>query len=153
MDEEPLRAFGPSVLGRMQPRCLLVSTPNIEYNTAIRAAAAAAAAATDGTTDAADAVDSVELRNSDHRFEWTRDDFRAWADSLAVSFGYSVSFDGVGVLEGAEALGHATQVAVFERKDVWGNVTGLNPDRHCGGWKDVGGEVREGPYELLWTTE
>jgi hypothetical protein len=48
--------------------------------------------------------DSYPRRNSDHRFEWTRDEFMSWAHELAAERGYSVRFDGVGG-------GPSTQVA------------------------------------------
>lgn len=36
------------------------------------------------------------MRHHDHRFEWTRAEFRAWARTSAEQFGYDVSFTGVG---------------------------------------------------------
>lgn len=39
------------------------------------------------------------MRHHDHRFEWTRSEFRAWARTSAEQFGYDVSFTGVGGLD------------------------------------------------------
>lgn len=36
------------------------------------------------------------MRHHDHRFEWTRAEFRAWARTAAEQFGYDVGFSGVG---------------------------------------------------------
>mmetsp|Transcript_11528 Transcript_11528/g.34570 ORF Transcript_11528/g.34570 Transcript_11528/m.34570 type:complete len:131 (+) Transcript_11528:33-425(+) len=64
------------------------------------------------------------LRNKDHRFEWTRAEFRAWAEGLAAEHGYSVRFDGVGGGAWDEERqpgapchgpGPSSQVAIFER--------------------------------------
>ncbi|KAI5810897.1 hypothetical protein DFH27DRAFT_563 [Peziza echinospora] len=38
------------------------------------------------------------MRHPDHRFEWTRAEFRQWARSAAEEFGYDVTFTGVGGL-------------------------------------------------------
>ena len=60
----------------------------------------------------------------DHRFEWTRAEFRAWAEGLAAEHGYSVRFDGVGGGAWDEERqpgapchgpGPSSQVAIFER--------------------------------------
>ena len=51
------------------------------------------------------------MRHSDHRFEWTRAEFRAWADRVAATHGYAVEFRGVG--EDDPALGTPTQLVLF----------------------------------------
>ncbi|KAF8445304.1 hypothetical protein BGX38DRAFT_689595 [Terfezia claveryi] len=38
------------------------------------------------------------MRHPDHRFEWTRQEFRDWAYKAAEDFGYDVTFTGVGGL-------------------------------------------------------
>lgn len=38
------------------------------------------------------------MRHPDHRFEWTREEFRNWASKAAEDFGYDVAFTGVGGL-------------------------------------------------------
>lgn len=38
------------------------------------------------------------MRHHDHRFEWTRQEFRSWALQAAEAFGYDVQFSGVGGL-------------------------------------------------------
>jgi hypothetical protein len=47
---------GPAVLGSLQPRVLMVSTPNVDYNQIL--------------THLGSNLLGNGLRNSDHRFEW-----------------------------------------------------------------------------------
>jgi hypothetical protein len=54
-----------------------------------------------------------KLRHRDHRFEWTRSEFQAWASALADRHGYTARFRGIGS-EDAD-LGTPTQMAVFTR--------------------------------------
>ena len=54
------------------------------------------------------------FRHKDHRFEWTRAEFRAWADRVCARFGYAVRFLPLGP-EDAEA-GAPSQMGVFERQ-------------------------------------
>lgn len=52
------------------------------------------------------------LRHRDHRFEWTRDEFCAWAEGIADRFGYTLRFLPIGP-EDAQ-VGAPTRMAVFE---------------------------------------
>ena len=128
LDPAPLAAFGDAVLGRCAPRVAIVTTPNKEYNVCFR---------TEGSSkgqfnplERPPPLAALELRNSDHRFEWTRAEFKEWADGLAARYGYTVRFRGAGggdwhadppydeSVTGEELLergvGPATQVAIFE---------------------------------------
>ena len=53
------------------------------------------------------------LRHQDHRFEWTRAQFRAWAEGVAARHGYAVTLQGIGPAD--PELGAPTQMAVFGR--------------------------------------
>jgi 3' terminal RNA ribose 2'-O-methyltransferase Hen1 len=94
---DPVRhaALERTVFGQANPTSVIVTTPNAEYN-------ALYPFMTAGT-----------LRHRDHRFEWTRAEFRSWASRTAVSYGYSVRFLPVGVED--RVHGPATQLAVFRR--------------------------------------
>ena len=130
VDPAPLAAFGDAVLGRCAPRVAIVTTPNKEYNVCFR---------TEGLSkgqfnplERPPPLAALELRNSDHRFEWTRAEFKEWADGLAARYGYTVRFRGAGggdwhadppydesvtsqeLLE--SGVGPVTQVAIFEAK-------------------------------------
>lgn len=58
---------------------------------------------------------SEEVRNFDHKFEWTRAEFEEWCQFNARRFGYSVSFGGVGnpPEQHLQSIGFCTQYAVF----------------------------------------
>jgi len=92
VDAERLGAVERAVFGFAAPGTVVVTTPNAEYN------------AEYGLAEGA-------LRHRDHRFEWTRGQFRDWAERVAGCYGYSVRFLPVGAVT-AEA-GPPTQMAVF----------------------------------------
>jgi 3' terminal RNA ribose 2'-O-methyltransferase Hen1 len=78
-----------------KPSVAVVTTPNREYNAKF------------------EGLPLGTLRHADHRFEWTRAEFEAWANAAANRFGYTVRFAPIGELD-AE-LGAPTQMAIFER--------------------------------------
>jgi hypothetical protein len=96
MEAERLPAFEGAIFGHAQPGAVIVTTPNREYNALFEGMA----------------VDA--MRHPDHRFEWTRAEFRHWAESVAPVYGYAVCFEGIGTEDAAH--GHPTQVAVFTRE-------------------------------------
>jgi hypothetical protein len=53
------------------------------------------------------------LRHRDHRFEWDRAEFSAWASRVGAAYGYGVRLAGVG--QETPAAGAPTQLAVFTR--------------------------------------
>ena len=54
-----------------------------------------------------------KLRHRDHRFEWTRSEFDAWANRIASRYGYAVRIQPVGPVD--ETWGAPTQMGIFER--------------------------------------
>jgi hypothetical protein len=56
------------------------------------------------------------FRHPDHRFEWTRTQFVAWADAVADRYDYTVRYWPVGHYD-AE-VGPPTQLAEFRRGDA-----------------------------------
>jgi hypothetical protein len=54
------------------------------------------------------------MRHPDHRFEWTRGEFRAWCAEVAAAHGYAVRHLPVG--EDDPEVGPPTQMAVFRRE-------------------------------------
>ena len=78
-----------------RPATVVITTPNREYNVKWESLPA-------GT-----------LRHKDHRFEWTRVEFRTWAESICERFGYTVRYLPIGP-EDAE-VGAPSQMGVFER--------------------------------------
>ncbi|MGW2031920.1 3' terminal RNA ribose 2'-O-methyltransferase Hen1 [Streptomyces sp. NPDC001761] len=98
VDLPRLPALEYSVFGHARPRTVVVTTPNVEYNVRW------------------DSLPAGHARHGDHRFEWTREEFRAWAATVAGRHGYDVGFVPVGP-DDAE-VGPPTQMAVFHRDDT-----------------------------------
>ncbi|MBX7106237.1 MAG: 3' terminal RNA ribose 2'-O-methyltransferase Hen1 [Gemmataceae bacterium] len=78
-----------------RPKTVVLTTPNREYNVTW------------------ELLPAGKFRHPDHRFEWTRAEFREWANRVADKNGYSVRFLNVGPED--QALGSPTQLGVFER--------------------------------------
>ncbi len=97
VDDERLPALERAVFGFAAPATVVVTTPNVEHN------------AVYGMTPGA-------LRHPDHRWEWTRAQFRRWAGRVAATYGYAVRFEPVGA-EAPEA-GPPTQLAVFTKQEA-----------------------------------
>ena len=93
---EPFRlaAFERNVFAFARPKTIVLTTPNVEYNALWPSLSA-------GT-----------LRHRDHRFEWTRSEFVAWATRVAETYGYTLQISGVGIEDAA--LGAPSQLALFE---------------------------------------
>jgi hypothetical protein len=53
------------------------------------------------------------MRHRDHRFEWTRAEFRSWAERMAAEYGYTFEWKPIGY-DDAE-VGPPTQMGVFTR--------------------------------------
>ena len=94
VEPDRLGALERAVFGCATPRTVVVTTPNREYNPEY------------GMADGA-------LRHRDHRFEWDRAEFAAWASRAGAAYGYGVRLAGVG--PESPAAGSPTQLAVFTR--------------------------------------
>ncbi|MGW4870200.1 3' terminal RNA ribose 2'-O-methyltransferase Hen1 [Streptomyces chartreusis] len=103
LDLPRLPALEYAVFGSARPRTVLVTTPNVEYNVRW------------------ESLPAGHVRHSDHRFEWTREEFRAWARAVAERHGYEVEFVPVG-LDDPE-VGPPTQMAIFEMSTAAMNMT------------------------------
>jgi 3' terminal RNA ribose 2'-O-methyltransferase Hen1 len=95
VDPPRLEALERVVFGAARPGAVVVTTPNSEYNVLY-----------EGLTG---------MRHRDHRFEWTRAEFTAWAERVGSAYGYHVGLRGIGDLD--EELGAPTQMAVFTRTE------------------------------------
>lgn len=94
VDPPRLGALAYALFGAARPRVVVVTTPNAEYNRHF-------------------GLPPGALRHADHRFEWTRAEFRAWAGRVASEYGYSVEHHPIGAMH--ETSGAPTQMAVFKR--------------------------------------
>lgn len=95
VDPPRLPALEYAVFDAARPRTVLVTTPNVEYNVRW------------------ESLPAGHVRHGDHRFEWTREEFRAWAGAVAERHGYGVEFVPVGPDD--PEVGPPTQMAVFAR--------------------------------------
>ncbi|WP_431911201.1 3' terminal RNA ribose 2'-O-methyltransferase Hen1 [Nonomuraea jabiensis] len=93
VDPPRLTALERVVFGRARPHHVLVTTPNVEHNVRYEFL--------------------TGLRHPDHRFEWTRAEFAAWATRVAGEYGYQVAFEPVG--DDDPEVGPPTQMGVFTR--------------------------------------
>ncbi|GAQ61779.1 3' terminal RNA ribose 2'-O-methyltransferase Hen1 [Streptomyces scabiei] len=98
LDLPRLPALEYSVFGSARPRTVLVTTPNVEYNVRW------------------ESLPAGHVRHGDHRFEWTRQEFRTWAAAVAARYGYEAAFVPVGPDD--PEVGPPTQMAVFTRCDA-----------------------------------
>ena len=101
IDEARLPLLEKVLFGCAKPKTVIITTPNKEYN------------------DNYPTLANEELRHKDHRFEWTRAQFRSWCAHVCDTFGYSVRYIDIG--ENDENTGTPTQGAVFTinmRKEV-----------------------------------
>ncbi len=98
VDPARLEALERAVFGHAAPGMVIVTTPNVEHNVRFESLPA-------GTP-----------RHPDHRFEWTRAQFRDWAGRVAAAHGYDVRYLPVGPDD--PEVGPPTQLAVFTRQPV-----------------------------------
>jgi len=94
LDPERLPAFERAVFGAANPGTVVLTTPNRDYNQRFPALVGGA------------------FRHRDHRFEWTRAEFAAWAGRVADAHGYAVEITGIG--DSDPDLGQPTQMAIFQ---------------------------------------
>ena len=94
---EPMRitSFEQVIFGFAKPGTVILTTPNREYNVNY------------------EALPENHLRHSDHRFEWTREEFRYWTAHVCERFGYSCVISGISDTD--EEHGQPTQMGVFTK--------------------------------------
>ena len=88
-----LKAFERVLFEFARPKTIVLTTPNQEYNVTW------------------EKLDAAEMRHDDHRFEWTRAEFAAWANQMAETYHYSVALLPVG--DETEGIGAPSQMAIF----------------------------------------
>ena len=94
LDPPRLAAFERVLFEFARPRTVVLTTPNREYNVTW------------------ENVGANKFRHPDHRFEWTRAEFRDWAEGVAGRHGYTVRFLPIGPVD--ETHGSPTQMGVFD---------------------------------------
>jgi 3' terminal RNA ribose 2'-O-methyltransferase Hen1 len=100
LDPPRLRAFERVLFESARPGTAVITTPNREYN--VKWAS----------------LPAGHFRHQDHRFEWSRAEFQAWARDVASRAGYDVRFLPVG--DEDDKVGPPTQMAVFSQLSAAG---------------------------------
>ena len=95
LDPPRLAAFERVLFEHARPANVVMTTPNREYNSKF------------------ETLPVGSFRHKDHRFEWTREEFRAWANAVSSKYRYTVSFLPIGPDD--PAVGSPTQMGVFRR--------------------------------------
>lgn len=95
LEPDRLPALAHVVFGAAHPKTVIVTTPNAEHNALFPD------------------LPAGKFRHPDHRFEWTRAEFRSWAAQIETKFGYAATFSEIGTSD--EVFGAPTQMAVFTR--------------------------------------
>lgn len=90
-----------TVFGFYQPKYVVVTTPNFEFNHLLNR----------------EPNQTAKFRHHDHKFEWTRSQFVEWSNHIMQHYPYHAEFDGVGTLPSSEPYGPCTQIAAFSRSD------------------------------------
>lgn len=94
-----LENFPKVVFGKIRPKLVVITTPNREFNILFN--------------------NVSQFRHTDHKFEWTRSEFREWINKVCSMYGYYAIIDGVGYStpEDLEKLGYCSQIVIFRRND------------------------------------
>jgi len=95
LDPPRLAALERVVFEFARPKVVVLTTPNRDFNVMW------------------ESLPAGKFRHPDHRFEWTRTEFREWANRVAQANGYSVRFLAIGPED--QTAGSPTQMGVFER--------------------------------------
>jgi len=96
LDPPRLAAFERVLFEHARPGTVVLTTPNAEYNVRWPT------------------LPAGNFRHRDHRFEWTRAEFHAWATRVAGRFGYAVRFAPVGPVD--PDVGSPTQMGLFTKE-------------------------------------
>ncbi|TFK74176.1 hypothetical protein BDN72DRAFT_833905 [Pluteus cervinus] len=89
-----LPTVGPTLLGIYHPKLLLITTPSFNFNARFTSPTAPDSAR-QGFIDPTDRTKRI-FRHHDHKFEWTRDEFKAWCTNEAREWGYEVQVGTLG---------------------------------------------------------
>lgn len=95
LDAARLAAFERVLFEFARPDTVIITTPNREYNVMWPS------------------LPAGKFRHRDHRFEWTRAEFQAWAGRVAQDFGYTAAFAAIG--PAVEAIGSPSQMGLFTK--------------------------------------
>ncbi|MEW4368301.1 methyltransferase domain-containing protein [Paenibacillus kandeliae] len=95
IDEPRLPMVMRTLLDEYRPQTLIMTTPNREYNAVYE-------------------MEHDDIRHTDHRFEWTRQQFADFCQQWSTYGGYDIHIHGIGEL--SVEYGQPTQMAVFRKQ-------------------------------------
>ena len=98
IDPPRLSALEQSLFGFARPRLVVITTPNREYNALF------------------EKMEAGAMRHSDHRFEWTREEFMTWCTGVAERNDYSYEISPLGPVD--DTHGAPSQMAVFRLQEA-----------------------------------
>lgn len=98
VDPSRLAALEDAVFAGAAPAAVIVTTPNADYNPLYPS------------------LPAGSFRHDDHRFEWTREQFRDWAERVGARYGYTAELRSVGAEDAVH--GAPTQLAILRREVV-----------------------------------
>lgn len=93
LDTNRLRALERVLFEFAKPKTVLITTPNKEFNSLF------------------ENMNRDDMRHTDHRFEWTREEFASWVATIENKYGYKATITGIG--DEGENVGAPSQMAVF----------------------------------------
>jgi hypothetical protein len=101
LEPEVLLGFEKTVFGLLSPPLVILTTPNSDFNTVFK-------------------LEKGKFRHWDHKFEWTRAEFRDWCLKICSQYSaYTFETSGIGEgAEGTEAFGAVSQMAVFTKAET-----------------------------------
>ena len=95
LDLNRLKAFERVLFEFAKPKTVVLTTPTQEYNVVWNK------------------LDAEEMRHSDHRFEWTRNEFAEWSNRIGETYNYQVELFPIG--DEVEDIGAPSQMAIFKQ--------------------------------------
>ena len=100
LNDDVLSQLPQNIFGFIRPKLVIITTPNVEYNVLFP-----------------ELRNSSKLRHWDHRFEWTRNQFDKWCQSVINSYpDYNYQLTGVGdPSDQFQSVGFCTQIAIFHK--------------------------------------
>ena len=93
LDENRLQSLERVVFEFAKPKTIVLTTPNAEFNAMF------------------ENMEAGSMRHTDHRFEWTRQEFETWAKGVAERNNYEVAFFSIGDVD--ENVGAPSQMGIF----------------------------------------
>ena len=98
LQKEDVEKFSAALFGRYQPKNVIITTPNKDFNVLFE-------------------FEPDQMRHWDHKFEWTREEFRTFCEGVTTKYDYKFDLFGVGDPPSEhQTVGPCSQGAIFTRQ-------------------------------------